>query len=45
MTTSGRSLLTLGMDSSLTATRGYDDTTGLGTPNGPGLLLLEKVLP
>lgn len=45
MTVSGRSLLTLGMDSSLTATKGYDDTTGLGTPNGPGLLLLEHLLP
>ena len=45
MTVSGRSLLTMAMDTSLTATKGYDDTTGLGTPNGPGLLLLEKVLP
>jgi subtilase family serine protease len=45
MTVSGRSLLTMGMDTSLTATPGYDDTTGLGTPNGPGLLRLEKVLP
>jgi hypothetical protein len=38
-------LLTLGQDSSLTSTKGYDDTTGLGTPNGPGLLLLEHLLP
>ncbi len=45
MTVSGRSLLTMAMDTSLKATKGYDDTTGLGTPNGPGLLLLEKVLP
>jgi subtilase family serine protease len=45
MTQSGRSLLTLGQDSSLTSTKGYDDTTGLGTPNGPGLLLLEHLLP
>jgi subtilase family serine protease len=45
MTQSGRSLLTLGQDSSLTSTRGYDDTTGLGTPNGPALLLGEKLLP
>jgi subtilase family serine protease len=45
MTQSGRSLLTLGLDSSLTSTRGYDDTTGLGTPNGPALLLGEHLLP
>jgi len=45
MTVSGRSLLTMAMDTSLKATKGYDDTTGLGTPNGPGLLLLEKILP
>jgi len=45
MTLSGRNLLTMGLDSSLTATKGYDDTTGLGTPNGPGLLLLEHLLP
>jgi len=44
MTQSGRSLLTLGQDSSLTATNGYDDTTGLGTPNGPALLLAERLL-
>lgn len=43
-TQSGRSLLTLGQDSSLTATKGYDDTTGLGTPNGVLLLLGERVL-
>lgn len=45
MTQSGRSLLTLGQDSSLTATRGYDDTTGLGTPFGPALLVGETLLP
>lgn len=44
MTQSGRSLLTLGQDSSLTATRGYDDTTGLGTPNGVRFLLGERLL-
>jgi subtilase family serine protease len=44
ITQSGRSLLTLGQDSSLTSTKGYDDTTGLGTPNGPALLLAEKLL-
>jgi hypothetical protein len=32
-------------DTSLTAAGGYDDATGIGTPNGPGLLLLEKLLP
>jgi subtilase family serine protease len=45
MTISGRNLLTMAEDTSLTATKGYDDTTGLGTPNGPGLLRLEKVRP
>ncbi len=44
MTQSGRSLLTMGQDSSLTATRGYDDTTGLGTPNGALLLAAEALL-
>jgi subtilase family serine protease len=44
MTQSGRSLLTMGQDSSLTATKGYDDTTGLGTPSGPTLLLGETLL-
>jgi len=45
MTQSGRSLLTLGQDSSLTSTNGYDDTTGLGTPNGSAFLLGELLLP
>ncbi len=45
MSQSGRSLLTLGQDSSLTSTRGYDDTTGLGTPNGSLFLLGEFLLP
>jgi subtilase family serine protease len=44
-TQSGRSLLTMGQDSSLTATKRYDDSTGLGTPYGPVLLLGEKLLP
>jgi hypothetical protein len=35
----------MGQDSSLTATKGYDDTTGLGTPSGPTLLLGETLLP
>ena len=45
MTQSGRSLLTMGMDSSLTSTKGYDDTTGLGTPNGSAFLLREALQP
>ncbi|HEU0240704.1 MAG TPA: S53 family peptidase [Micromonosporaceae bacterium] len=45
MTTSGRTLITMAMDTSLTATKGYDDTTGIGTPNGPGLLLFEHIIP
>jgi subtilase family serine protease len=45
MTQSGRSLLTMGQDSSLTATKGYDDTTGVGTPVGPALLIGETLLP
>lgn len=44
MTQSGRSLLTLGQDSSLTSTKGFDDTTGMGTPSGAALLLGEKLL-
>jgi subtilase family serine protease len=44
VTRSGRSLLTMGQDGSLTSTKGYDDTTGLGTPNGPVLLLGERLL-
>jgi hypothetical protein len=43
-TPSGRFVLTFGQDSSLTSTRGYDDTTGLGTPFGPLLLLGERYL-
>ena len=45
ITKSGASLLTLGDDSSLTSTKGYDDTTGLGSPNGSFFLLGEKLLP
>ncbi len=44
MTQSGRSLLTMGLDSSLTSTKGYDDTTGLGTPNGGAYLLGEHLI-
>jgi hypothetical protein len=29
----------------LTSTKGYDDTTGLGTPNGNAFLLGEALLP
>jgi subtilase family serine protease len=45
MTRSGRTLITMGMDSSLTSTKGYDDTTGLGSPRGPAFLLGEALLP
>jgi subtilase family serine protease len=45
MTVSGRTLITMADDTSLTSTRGYDDTTGLGTPNGAIFLLGEHVLP
>jgi subtilase family serine protease len=45
MTDSGRTLITMDMDSSLTATRGYDDTTGRGTPNGLIFLAEEHLLP
>jgi len=44
MTTSGSALITLGKDTSLTATTGYDDTTGLGTPNGLNYLLGQRLL-
>ncbi len=42
---SGKTLFTLGMDSSLTMTKGYDDSTGLGSPNGSWFLLGEALLP
>ncbi len=45
MTDSGRTLITMDSDSSLTATKGYDDTTGRGTPNGLVFLLEEHLLP
>ncbi|HET9896484.1 MAG TPA: S53 family peptidase [Streptosporangiaceae bacterium] len=45
ITRSGRTLITMGLDSSLTSTKGYDDTTGLGTPNGAAFLLKEALLP
>jgi subtilase family serine protease len=45
VTISGRSLLPMNENGSLTSTRGYDDTTGLGTPNGAIFLLGEKLLP
>jgi subtilase family serine protease len=45
ITDSGRTLITMDMDSSLTATRGYDDTTGRGTPNGLIFLAEEHLLP
>src|SRR5262249_50525102 len=45
MTVSGRTLIAMANDTSLTATRGYDDTTGIGTPNGPGFLTFERIIP
>ena len=42
ITQSGRTLLTLGQDSSLTSTKGFDDTTGLGTPNGAAYLVANS---
>lgn len=44
MTETGSALLTLGKDSSLTATSGYDDSTGPGSPNGLTFLLGERLL-
>lgn len=44
MTVSGRTLITMDSDSSLTDTRGYDDTTGRGTPNGLVFQLEELLL-
>jgi len=43
-TPSGKNLITFGQDSSLTSTRGYDDTTGLGTPHGSAYLAAAKAL-
>ena len=42
---SGKTLFTLGQDSSLTMTKGFDDSTGLGSPNGAWFLLGEAILP
>jgi subtilase family serine protease len=44
MTDSGHTLITMDQDTSLTDTAGYDDTTGLGTPNGESYLLAEHRL-
>jgi hypothetical protein len=44
MTRSGRTLITMDSDSSLTDTKGYDNTTGRGTPNGLVFLLEELLL-
>ncbi len=38
-TTSGKTVLVLGQDSSLVAVKGWDNSTGLGTPNG--ILFIE----
>jgi subtilase family serine protease len=42
---SGKTLFTLGLDSSLTMAKGYDDATGIGSPNGSWFLLGEAILP
>jgi subtilase family serine protease len=42
-TNSGSNLLPAAMDTSLIAVKGYDDATGLGTPNGAAFLLSEKL--
>jgi subtilase family serine protease len=44
MTDSGRTLITMNSDSSLTDTPGYDDSTGRGTPQGLVFLLAERLL-
>jgi subtilase family serine protease len=44
MTTSGSALVTLNKDTSLTATTGYDDTTGPGSPNGLNYILDQRLL-
>jgi subtilase family serine protease len=44
MTQSGSALITLGKDTSLTATTGYDDTTGLGSPSGLNYILGQRLL-
>jgi subtilase family serine protease len=41
-TNSGRNLLVGASDTSLTSVKGYDDATGLGTPNGAKFLLAER---
>jgi subtilase family serine protease len=40
-TESGKNVLVLGQDSSLVAVKGWDNTTGLGTPNGLALIVAE----
>jgi subtilase family serine protease len=44
MTPSRSALITLGKDTSLTATTGYDDTTGLGSPSGLNYILGQRLL-
>jgi subtilase family serine protease len=44
MTDSGHTLITMDHDTSLTDTPGFDDTTGLGTPNGVIYVGAEHVL-
>jgi subtilase family serine protease len=42
ITPSGRTLLVMNTDTSLTDTQGFDDTTGRGTPNGLAFLMGER---
>jgi subtilase family serine protease len=44
MTPDGAYLFTMAEDTSLTATSGYDDSTGRGTPSGLNFLLGERLL-
>ena len=43
ITPSGRTLLVMNTDTSLSDARGYDDATGRGTPNGLAFLLGERI--
>ena len=38
----GDLLVSFGFDTSLTAVKGYDDSTGLGSPNGATFISAEK---
>jgi subtilase family serine protease len=41
----GTALVSFNYDTSLALTKGYDDITGIGTPKGSSLILLETLLP